>query len=196
MEIVEISSWNDKDGKPESGLGHKKQTKEAHAIKVRMQLGDLLVRGGLITVQQLEEALRIQGERGGRLGAVLVDMGALDRFVLNEFLTRMPKEPADIAATGIEATELVGMLMKAIYTLRLESVRQFAEAIKLPYHIVLDLVKEAVDRQLLQALGTRDSHSLADLCYSLTEQGKQWTLDALEQVRCAGPVPVTLVRAV
>lgn len=165
---------------------------ERCAIKVRMQLGDLLVRGKLITVKQLREALRVQGERGGRLGAILVEMGALEQQALDEFLTRMPVEPADIAATGMDETELVGMLMKVIYSGRLESVRQFVEAIRLPYHIVLDLVKAAVDRQLLQALGTRDSNSLADLCYSLTEQGRQWTLDALEQVRYAGPAPVTL----
>jgi DNA polymerase III delta prime subunit len=157
-----------------------------------MQLGDLLVRGKLITVKQLKEALRIQGECGGRLGAILVEMGALEQQALDEFLTRMPVEPKDIAATGMDETELVGMLMKVIYSGRLESVRQFVEAIKLPYHVVLDLVKAAVDRQLLQALGTRESSSLAELCYSMTEQGRQWTLDALEQVRYAGPAPVTL----
>ena len=162
------------------------------AIKVRMQLGDLLVRGGLITTRQLKDALRVQGERGGRLGAILVEMGALEQQALEEFLRRMPPEPADIAATGLEPSELVSLLMKVIYTERLESVRQFVEAIKLPYHVVLDLVKEAVDRQLLQALGAKDSHSLADLCYSMTERGKQWALDALEQVRYAGPAPVTL----
>ena len=157
-----------------------------------MQLGDLLIRGKLITVKQLREALRLQGERGGRLGAILVEMGALEQRTLEEFLTRMPVEPGDVAATGMDETELVGMLMKVIYSGRLESVRQFVEAIKLPYHIVLELVKAAVDRQLLQALGTRESSSLAELCYSLTEQGRQWTLDALEQVRYAGPAPVTL----
>ncbi|HUY82218.1 MAG TPA: hypothetical protein VMU92_10895 [Acidobacteriaceae bacterium] len=157
-----------------------------------MQLGDLLVRGGLITVRQLGEALREQGEKGGRLGSILVQMGTLEQQALDEFLTRMPPEPEDIAATGLEATELVGLLMKVIYTERLESVRQFVGVIKLPYHIVLDLVQEAVDRQLLQALGTRESHSMADLCYAMTEQGKRWTLDALEQVRYAGPAPVTL----
>jgi hypothetical protein len=58
------------------------------AIKVRMQLGDLLVRGGLITTRQLKDALRVQGERGGRLGAILVEMGALEQQALEEFLRR------------------------------------------------------------------------------------------------------------
>jgi hypothetical protein len=192
MELVEISSWNNTKSEPGRGLILKKEGKDGPPIKVRLQLGDLLVRAGLVTVRQLEDALRIQGMRGGRLGGILVDTGALEQQALEEFLSRMPQEPASLAATGIDETELLGMLMKAIYSGRLESVRQFVDAIKLPYHIVLELVKAAVDRQLLQALGTRESSSLADLCYSLTEQGRQWTLDALEQVRYAGPVPVTL----
>ncbi len=157
-----------------------------------MQLGDLLVRAKLITAKQLTEALRIQGEQGGRLGAILVQTGALEQQALDEFLTRMPTEPADIAATGIDETQLLGMLMKVIYSGRLESVRQFVDAIKLPYHIVLELVKEAVDRQLLQTLGTRDASNLAELCYSLTEYGREWTREALDQVRYSGPAPVTL----
>ncbi|HTV03833.1 MAG TPA: hypothetical protein VME86_00585 [Acidobacteriaceae bacterium] len=176
----------------ESGSSGKKKTGDGCAVKVRMQLGDLLVRAKLITVRQLREALSLQGERGGRLGAILVEMGALEQRALDQFLTRMPTEPANIAATGIDETELVAMLMKVIYTGRLESVRQFVDAIKLPYHIVLELVKMAVDRQLLQAMGTRETSSLAELCYSMTEQGRQWTLDVLEQVRYAGPAPVTL----
>ena len=116
----------------------------------------------------------------------------LTQETLDAFLHRIPGEPADIAATGIDEMDLMGMLMKLIYRDRLETTRQFVEAIKLPYHIVLDLVRMAVDRQLLQTLGSRYSDNPIDLSYSFTEEGRRWTLDALQRLRYTGPAPVTL----
>jgi len=57
---------------------------------------------------------------------------------------------------------------------------------------VLVLVQMAVDRQLLRTLGSRDTGSLVDLSYTLTDEGKRWTIDALERLRYTGPAPVTI----
>jgi hypothetical protein len=159
---------------------------------LRMRLGDLLIRAKLVTVEQVEKAVELRAIRGGRLGESLVAMGAINQASLDTFLKRMPTEPANLAATRIDENELLSLLVKLIYVGRLESVRQFVHAIKLPYHIVLDLVTMAVDRQLLYALGTRDSESLADLCYTFTEEGRRRAVDALQQSRYSGPAPVTL----
>ena len=83
-------------------------------------------------------------------------------------------------------------MMKLIYAGRLETCRQFIHAIKLPYHIVADLIRMAIDRQLLRALGMRDSHTPIDMGYAFTEEGKRWTIDALERLRYAGPAPVNI----
>jgi hypothetical protein len=40
-------------------------------------LGELLVRMSLITQRQLDEALKVQRQLGGKLGEVLVTMGVL-----------------------------------------------------------------------------------------------------------------------
>ena len=50
----------------------------------------------------------------------------------------------------------------------------------------------AVERQLLQTLGSRYSDNPIDLSYSFTEEGRRWTLDALTRLRYTGPAPVTL----
>jgi hypothetical protein len=157
-----------------------------------LQLGDLLIQAKLVSVDQVSNALEVQAVSGGRLGDHLVTAGAIERKVLDAFLHRMPTEPDNIPATKIDETELLTLLMKLIYTGRLESVRQFAEAIKLPYHIVLDLVRMAVDRQLLRTLGAREADSLIEMSYAFTEEGRRWALDALQQSRYAGPAPVTL----
>src|SRR6185503_15895548 len=148
-----------------------------------MQLGDLLVRARLVTEEQVGQALSIQDEIGGRVGDHLVVMGAITREALDEFLHRMPPEPENLAATGVDSAELLALLMKLIYTGRLESIRQFIEAIKLPYPLVMDLVQMAVDRQLIYTLGTRDPNNPVEMSYAFTEQGRKWTLDVLQQGR-------------
>ena len=66
------------------------------------------------------------------------------------------------------------------------------DAIKLPYHIVSELVGMAVDRKLLRTLGTRESDNLLDMAYVMTDEGRRWSTDALEQMRYTGPAPVPL----
>jgi hypothetical protein len=131
-------------------------------------------------------------DHGGRLGDNLVAIGAITQEKLNAFLHRIPTEPADIRATGVDEVDLMGLLLKLIYRDRLETTRQFIDAIKLPYHIVLDLIRMAVERQLLQTLGSRYSDNPIDLSYSFTEAGRNWTVDALSRLRYTGPAPVTL----
>jgi energy-coupling factor transporter ATP-binding protein EcfA2 len=157
-----------------------------------MRLGDLLIRVRLVTEEDVAKALRRQAERGGRLGDNLVAIGAIEQHTLDSFMHRVPAEPADLAATGIDENELLSLLLKLIYTGRLESNRQFVEAIKLPYVIVLDLVQMAVDRRLLRTLGSRGSDALLDMAYVLTDEGKRFTIDSLELSRYVGPAPVTL----
>ena len=157
-----------------------------------MRLGDLLIRAKRVTEEDVSNALKRINEHGGRLGDNLVALGAIDQKTLDSYLHRIPAEPADIAATGVEESDLIGLLMKIVYSDRLQSVRQFIDAIKLPYHIVSELVRMAVDRQLLHSLGSRNTDNPIDLSYALTEEGRRWTVDALERLSYYGPAPVPI----
>ena len=161
-------------------------------IGARMRLGDLLLKANLVTAKDIAEALEYQASHGGRLGDNLVALGVIDAAGLEAFLKRIPAEPADLAATGIEETELLSLLMRLIYSGRLQSCRQFVDAIKLPYPLVTDLVKMAIDRKFLQNLGMRGASSSIDMMYTFTEEGKRWTMDSMERTGYAGPAPVTL----
>lgn len=165
---------------------------KAAGWKKKMRLGELLVRAKRVTQDDVARALARCNEHGGRLGDNLVALGAIDQATLDSYLHRIPGEPADIEATGIEDAELIGLLMKLIYSARLRSVRQYMDAIKLPYHIVSELVRMAVDRQLLHSLGSRLTDNPIDLSYALTEEGRRWTVDAMERMRYYGPAPVTI----
>ena len=157
-----------------------------------MQLGDLLVQARLVTVEDIGKALERQAIQGGRLGENLVAMGALTEDALDAFLHRIPTEPADIAATGIESVDLMSLMLKLIYSARLQTIRHITDAIKLPYRMVSQLVQMAVDRKLIQSLGVRGADSVGGVSYALTEGGTRWTLDALGQVGYVGPAPVPL----
>ncbi len=157
-----------------------------------MRIGDLLIRARRVTEEDFERALARGRETGGRLGDNLVAIGAIDKQILESFLQRIPGEPKDIAATGVEENDLIALLLKLIYSSRLETVREFIDEIKLPYHVVSELVRKAVDRALLQALGARNSDNLLDMAYSLTEEGHRRTVDALDRLHYVGPAPVPL----
>ena len=152
----------------------------------------MLVGAGLLRLTDVVAGLERQACTGTRLGDNLVALGLIDQHVLDSFLKKIPAEPASIEATKIDPLELLALLMKVIYSNHLETARQYVEAIKLPYHIVAQLVQMAVDRQLLRTLGTRLAESPLDMAYTFTEEGKRWTIDALERMRYAGPAPVML----
>lgn len=128
---------------------------------------------------------------GGRLGDNLVAIGAIDKKLLDAFIYRLPTEPLDIPSSGIDELELMGLLLKLIYTNRLETCREFIESIKLAYPIVAELTKMTIDRKLLRILGSRTDNPL-DMSYAFTDEGRRWTIDALNQLRYVGPAPVAI----
>ncbi len=52
----------------------------------KMRLGDMLVAEGVITQEQLQNAINYQAEKGGRLGNALVDMGFVSQDVIMAFV--------------------------------------------------------------------------------------------------------------
>ncbi len=62
-----------------------------------MRLGTLLLRDGIITLTQLEQALRVQVLSGGRLGTNLVELGFIDLSTLGRHLAQVRGAPLAIA---------------------------------------------------------------------------------------------------
>src|SRR5215210_4151895 len=61
------------------------------------RLGELMVAAGLLTVEQVEQALRAQVMWGGRLGTNLVELGFLDLDQLSQALGRQHRMPSALA---------------------------------------------------------------------------------------------------
>lgn len=54
------------------------------------RIGALLVQHGLVTETQVEEALVVQRERGGKTFELLIDLGYLDKKALHSFFSKQP----------------------------------------------------------------------------------------------------------
>ena len=136
--------------------------------------------------------MQLVNQQGGRLGDHLVAMGAIKQRQLDAFIHRIPAEPHDLAATRIDENDLLSLLIKLIFVGRLSTVRQYVDAIRLPLQIVNELAAMAVDRRLIHALGTRESDSLLDMSYALTDEGRRYAAEALERSGYVGPAPITI----
>jgi len=54
---------------------------------VKKQLGELLIERGVITKQQLEKGLKLQKEKGGLIGQILVELGFTEEQEIAQALT-------------------------------------------------------------------------------------------------------------
>jgi energy-coupling factor transporter ATP-binding protein EcfA2 len=82
-------------------------------------------------------------------------------------------------------------MMKVVYESDLDRAVPMSEAVTLPLNLVNLLLEEAVDRELLEILGSESIGSLAGLRYALTSRGRQWAVEAMMQSSYVGPAPVT-----
>jgi len=154
----------------------------------RLRLGDLLVLVKLVSPEDIGRATEHQSLHGGQLGDNLVAIGAISREQLATFSLYVPHEPENLQATGINPLELLNLMLKQIYSARLETMREFMNALKLPPHLVEELVRMAMGRNLMTSLGTTEN----TLRYGLSEQGRRWAEDAMKTSQYTGPAPVPL----
>ncbi len=157
-----------------------------------MLLGDLLVAHGVLTHNEVQQAIDRQRSHGGMLGENLVALGHISQDKLSQFLDFFPDEPATLADTGLSQTFLLGLAMKVLYVRALDTASKLAEAICLPVKLANDLIDIARERKLAEVLGTVGSSMLSELRFTLTGKGKEWAVEALEQSHYAGPTPVSL----
>ncbi len=99
-----------------------------------------------------------------------------------------PALPQRIEDTGLDETFLVSLLIKNIYRLSLDLPSRMCAAIRLPVWIVERLLETARNKRLVEPLGQAG----AELRFSLTEKGRAWALEAIEQSEWVGPAPVPL----
>lgn len=157
-----------------------------------MSLGQILVARGLIQAEDLDKALARQKEHGDLLGDNLLALGLVTSERLETVLHELPSAPTSIPETGIAATNLLKLLLKAIYVGNVETASQICEELKLSNVIVNALLEDAVDKRLVEILGASGLSAHSEYRYALTGKGREWAIEALGQCQYVGPAPVSL----
>lgn len=157
-----------------------------------MLLGQLLVANGLVSQEDVAAGLRYQRQNGGRIGEILVAMGRLSREDLVAVLASVPPAPQSVADTGIALSELIDLLTKTMLAGGVDTVARVAEEMHLPPRVAHQLVDEAKERQLLEALGSTTGGLVLTPRYGLSARGRDWAYQAQEKNGYVGPTPVPL----
>ena len=158
------------------------------------KLGALLVSEGLISESDIELALERQKEDGGLLGEILVALGIISRPQLESVFQIAPIAPRTLEETGVSLSQLLRLLVKAAYVANVRTPSQMRDCLKLPSHLIINLIEEAISQNLLAAQGSGRGNveQSAELAYTLSERGQRLAAESLEQSHYVGPVPVPL----
>ena len=156
-----------------------------------MRLGEILLKRELVTPTAISEALDRQKTIGGRLGANLIALGYLTEEQLSSVIHGAPAAPNGVSATGIPLRDLLNLLLKLMSVEGCETVLDLASRIKLPRLLVQQLLDEAAQQKLVQAMGASSSLGLS-IRYALSEMGRNAAKEALDQNLYVGPAPVSL----
>ncbi len=159
-----------------------------------MLLGDILVAKGLVSPADIEQAMERQVNNGGRLGDNLVALGVVTQEQLDDVFNETPQSPRNLDDLDVDPMLLLQLIVKGMYSESLETPSSIVEATRLPSIIVNALIKDAVDRKLMEAIGSAQTGgvALAEMRYALSRAGRDWAVDSLEQSQYFGPAPVSL----
>jgi hypothetical protein len=156
-----------------------------------VRLGDILIARGVVSEADIQRAIEYQAQTGGRLGDILIAMGVITSDALDAILHDAPEAPKTIEATGLDGVELLKLMIKDMYVGSRELGQQLADDLGVTSHVVRELVQMAVTRKLVEPLGTTGK-AVIELRYALTDTGRRWAIESLEQCRYVGVAPVPL----
>ncbi|MDX2157719.1 MAG: AAA family ATPase [Hyphomicrobiaceae bacterium] len=158
-----------------------------------MNFGSILVAKGLVSAEDISRAIDHQKTHGGRLGESIIALGLLTKDQVDEALADAPQMPMAVAGTGIDPVFLLELVLKGMYSENLETASQLSEALKLTSTILNQLLQEAKERKLVEALAsTAIGGSKGEMRLGLTRAGREWAADALKRGQYFGPAPVSL----
>ncbi|HEY6838562.1 MAG TPA: ATPase [Geobacteraceae bacterium] len=155
------------------------------------QLGERLLKEGIVTEKELNAALERQRLHGGRLGQNLVDLGFIKEEELMKFFRATPPAPMSIEETGLELSFIVDLILKHILFMGEFSLADVAERIKLSVSVV-DRAMEVLRRDKLVEVKGGTGYSSMTYTFKISDTGKNRATELMDICRYIGPAPVTL----
>jgi len=154
-------------------------------------LGERLVREGLVARDQVDRALLRQKLQGGRLGQNLVELGSISKADLETFFRHRPRVPASVQDTGLTLDHISELALKIIFLLNSFRLADVCARLRLPAGIVDEAIQSLRRDKLCEVKGGTGYESIS-YTYSVTSQGRQRARELMEKSRYAGPAPVAL----
>ena len=155
------------------------------------ELGKRLLKEGIVTEKELENALERQQIEGGRLGQNLVALGYIKEEDLENFFRRRPISPKNVEETGLSLSFIADLIMKHILFMGEFKLADVADRVKLPISVV-DRAMEVLKRDSLVEVKGGTGYATVTYTFKMSEQGKNRSTELLDLCRYAGPAPVTL----
>src|SRR5215468_4873566 len=156
-----------------------------------MPLGQILLDRNVVDPEELEAARERQKVSGGSLAESLIALGAVSREELEAVLAEIPPQPVTAAETGLDLQFLLQFVLKTLYVYGHETARQIEQTVKLHEDVVDAVLQHAKDKRLVEVLGLTSGRA-GVYRWALTDLGRKWAVDALEQCQYVGPAPVPL----
>jgi DNA-binding MarR family transcriptional regulator len=158
-----------------------------------MDVANILLAKGLVSASDIGKAIDHQMMQGGPLGDSIVALGMLTRQQIDEVLDDAPQAPLTAAGTGVDPVFLLELAIKGMYSENLESPSQIADALKLSGTVVNQLLQDAKERKLVEALtAAATGATKGELRLTLTRAGREFAADVLKRGQYFGPAPVSL----
>jgi hypothetical protein len=161
-----------------------------------MSIHEVIAARGLASQEAVAQAVDLQAKDGGALGDRLLDIGAIgsdQRDAIDVSLGFFPaRPPRTLAELGLNEGLLLNLLLKFMLLESRERISDLAEAMRLPWRIVDELMGRAGDRKLVQAQGKGGEAHLSEVRYILSEEGRRAAQSALAMNQYVGPAPVSL----
>ncbi len=160
-----------------------------------MSIANVLIAQGLVTANDVSQAMDRQQTHGGALIDHLMSVANIDPDKLATVMDAAPKSPRGLADVGLSLPDLLNLLTKTIFAIGEVTPSSLSDTLKLPPRAIDELIGQADDRRLLHMLGAVRSEygsGASELRYGLTEKGMQWAHDAMGQNQYVGPAPVPL----
>jgi hypothetical protein len=162
-----------------------------------VNLAKRLLKAGVLSSEQLGQALHSQKKFRGFLGDHLIALGLMEPEALAQFVPPYPPVPETFEDMGLPENFLAQLLLKHAFFTYSFTARDMSEALKIPEHLVELLIAYLMQQKYLD-ISPRDvlhpspGHLATDIRYVLSGAGKNNAGELLEFNSYVGPAPVSL----
>ena len=103
-----------------------------------------------------------------------------------------PPTPKHLEDTGLPLVLMRDILLKTMFRTSITKLTEISKRLCLPIPQTLELIDEARQAKLVEAMGTMAAGASSEIGFQLTETGKSRALDALGQSEYYGAMPIPL----